>query len=443
MSAQTKRKHRLSVPEVGAQKRVHRDDEGDVDADDLDLEKQAAKQTQPGRHGRVVTEGFDSDEDESDDEADYRKRWRAGDDAGNDEEDMFGCGGEPSKADTRTKSEPKYLRLADIDGQEFGSRTRVQDEDEDDSGEDDEAVEDRDPEYELERANAATDYTDANADAECTPPASPGGSGQNTRKEKVQQKRKSGMGFKIDKFNMKSEMAGGRFDEEGNYIWNAKDPFAQSDRWLEGNYSKKQIRAASEAKDKREQAAREQEARTHSAYPTAAHAMKALAECLEPGQSVLEALQKAGAGAKGRRNAKASDLLSEITQLTSLLMSTFGLMNIYDDTYEALVRHARRAELVPPDWDPKRPAMDEKEADSADERALQSQWEYKWSPSYLTTVGDGNADAGAAAQTFGPFAEQDLLSWAKQGYFGPGNENIEVRRAGSDSAWSTWQEAGL
>ena len=97
---------------------------------------------------------------------------------------------------------------------------------------------------------------------------------------------------------MKAEMESGQFDEDGNYIRNERDQFSQNDRWLEGNYSKKSIRAAHEAQRRREQAEIEREKQQDAEFPTMEHAMKQLAECLMPGESVLDALQRLGAASK-------------------------------------------------------------------------------------------------------------------------------------------------
>ena len=444
MSAQTKRKHSLNAPELPG-KRVHTEEYGD--GGDLDLDAQAARQNQPGRRGRVVTEGLESEESEDEDDSGYRQRWRddRGDKGDNaeEEDDMFADDGGKTegKQKEKTSAEPRYLKLSEIEGQEFGARTRIPGADtqgDAEQSDDDDEVEDVDPEYELERPDAPASLEDANADAERTPPGSPGEGEQG-----AQRRKKKGMGFKIDKFNMKAEMAGGRFDEEGNYVWNERDPFAQSDRWLEGNYSKKQIKAAMEAKEKRERRERERQAQDEAEFPTAQHAMKPLAECLAPGQSVLEALQQAGAESKKEKKEKApgeaTARLERITHLTTLLMSEFGAINIYDDTYEALLRQVRRAGLVPEDWNPARKAEPETD-DSGD-----AQWEYKWTPKYLASVAKSSGTSvDPEAKAFGPYKQTELQSWAQQGYFGPDKENILVRRAAADgSQWLSWEAAGL
>ena len=56
---------------------------------------------------------------------------------------------------------------------------------------------------------------------------------------------------KLDAFNVRAEKEEGGFDESGNYVRKAADPDAVHDSWLEG-VSKKEMRRAKEAADKRE-----------------------------------------------------------------------------------------------------------------------------------------------------------------------------------------------
>lgn len=401
----TKRKAAWPESEQSEKRAHHEEDQGD-----LEMDWQAEKQTK-ARPGRVMTEGYDSEE--SDDEATYKHNW--GDKKEEEEDDMFG---DDDKKPSEPKKEQRFLKLSEIEGQEFGSTTQLDDEEEDQGV---------DPEYELERALRDTRYQNANADAERTPPGSDD--------EEHAKRSKKGMGFRIEKFNMKDEMASGQFDEEGNYIRNQKDPFSQNDRWLEGNYSKKQIKAAQEAQAKRERAAQEQIRADEAAYPTAEHAMRSLAEYLEPGESVLEALQRVGALAKRDKPHAAS--LEAITHLTTLLMSTFGVIHIYDEMYESLVRQVRRAELVPSDWDPSRRA----EAEAVP--APRKQWEYKWAPAYRAEIARASSTpANPETEIFGPFPEETLREWASHGYFGPQQAHILLRHPGS-STWSSWADAGL
>lgn len=438
-----KRKADESSAHTGG-KRSHVDRDEDL-IGDLDMEAQAARQSKV-RRGHVMTLGYDSDDSDNDSGVPQR---RAKKNENDDDDDMFA---DPQPTDEETKSSRKnqrFLKLSDIEGQEFGVQTRVDDDNNDDDDDDDDEylAHEEDPEYELEQALKSTQHEDANADAERTPPGSPG--------QGVHHVKKKGMGFRIEGFNMKSEMESGQFDEDGNYIRNKRDQFSQNDRWLEGNYSRKSIKEAQEAQRRREQAEMEREKKEDLEFPTVEHAMKQLAECLLPGETVLDALQRLGAASKRakeqRENAHDTSVaeFEKLTHVTGVLMSKFGQMNIYDEVYEGLVRVVRRANLVPENWDPSRNHNKFDAALMESTSASQSQvlWQYKWTPAYLAQMAKAQGQkVDPETQVFGPFSQSDLCSWAQQGYFGANKENIAVRRADPNtptSSWSTWHDAGL
>lgn len=334
-------------------------DDADLLGADLDLEEQDRKRNQQGRKGRVVTEGYDSeDSDEEEEEEEQVDAAAQAVDGGEEDDDMFevkdsngqtgskGATAPPAKDSSgKGKGTERYLSLGEIEGQEFqtGATGALSDESDD---------EDRDPDLELEDEDEDEDEEgegediedDPVAAGERTPPLSPGGTtvlprdpktirrqkglkGKAARKQKVGADRsaRSGsssgmpagqpgegstqaqmdfddaaMGFKLEGFNMKSEMNSGRFDEEGNYIPNAKDPLAKYDKWLDGNYSKKGIRAAREAAEKRETEARrrEREEEMIAGAGGMEGVMMRLLEYMQKGESVLETLQRLGKEAK-------------------------------------------------------------------------------------------------------------------------------------------------
>ncbi|KAJ9628458.1 hypothetical protein H2203_002356 [Taxawa tesnikishii (nom. ined.)] len=75
---------------------------------------------------------------------------------------------------------------------------------------------------------------------------------------------------KLDAFNMQQEGEEGRFDESGNYVRKAADPDAVHDSWLQG-LSKKDMKKAREAEEKRNEERRRQnaldDARLNTAKP--------------------------------------------------------------------------------------------------------------------------------------------------------------------------------
>lgn len=92
---------------------------------------------------------------------------------------------------------------------------------------------------------------------------------------------------------------------------------------------------------------------------------------------------------------------------------SLGDTDVYNKTYEELVRSVRSSATVEENWDP--PSADIK-------------YEYKWS----------TPDAGQTEDTFGPFGEEDIKSWYNAAYFGPAGEKIKIRRVGQD--WGDWQD---
>ncbi|KAK2809886.1 hypothetical protein FQN49_008584, partial [Arthroderma sp. PD_2] len=206
------------------------------------------------RRNAVKVEGFDSDSEnegfharaEAKSNAKKKESRAAGDDDMFAElEDDFGEDGadDDNKDDVKDKKQVRFLETDEIEGQVNSSRagrkvtlgTRsasgkgkgraVNDEDEDDSASD---VGDED------RA-ALPDDVDKELGA--------GG-----KKEHAPL---------LDAFNMRAEQEDGRFDDAGNYVRKAMDPDAVHDSWLEG-VSKKDMRKAREAAEKREEERRQQ-----------------------------------------------------------------------------------------------------------------------------------------------------------------------------------------
>ena len=109
----------------------------------------------------------------------------------------------------------------------------------------------------------------------------------------------------------------------------------------------------------------------------------------------------------------ASTLITQLTHLASTLMS-LGDADIYNKTYEELVRSVRSSKIVDDSWEP--PSADVK-------------YEYKWIASD-SVAGD--------VEIFGPFAEEEMQAWFKANYFGVAGEKVKVRRVGGD--WVDWDD---
>ena len=214
---------------------------------------------QPSRRGKVKTEGYESD---SSDDGEGVVLSRKGKDAADEEEDMFAAAENAEKHEAQVdstgkkKKEEKYLRLGDIQGQEFGGAVGS----ETDSSEESDEPEDED-------------------DAE--------------------RKSKASMGFEISSFNMREEMEEGKFTEDGNYV-RTFDPHGIHDRWMDG-LSEREIKLAKKRKRQHEKEQREriaaEERELRESGGKAALELQLLA-MLKKGETVLEALQRLGAQAK-------------------------------------------------------------------------------------------------------------------------------------------------
>lgn len=185
---------------------------------------------------------------------------------------------------------------------------------------------------------------------------------------------------KISAFNMQQEMEEGSLDDKGNYIRNKVDPQAFHDKWMEG-ISRKDMNKAKEALEKREREEALKEAERQSNIPqTQTDIYRALVEYLKPGQTVQEALASLANSLpkkvpawkqkmldKKNKNKKATaapvatlteeeenarrQKVESIAGLADQMMA-LGHFNVYEDTFEIMVRHLRREGIVPQDWLP-------------------------------------------------------------------------------------------
>ncbi|EJF65857.1 hypothetical protein DICSQDRAFT_97406 [Dichomitus squalens LYAD-421 SS1] len=362
---------------------------------DAQLENPSAQ-----RKGRVKTEGYDSDSSD-DGEGVVNSRKPGGTGAvGDDDEDMFMMGDkEEAKAEKQgvKKKEETFLRLGDIEGQEFGAG-----EDEDDGDEDEPEDED---------------------DAE--------------------RRKKAGMGFELSAFNMREEMEEGKFSADGMYV-RTFDPHAVHDKWMEGLDEReiKKARKLHKAQERLQKERQRAEERELEELGGKDYIEQQLIGMLKKGETVLEALQRLGAKAKKsgttkkkpnnktKRDAEngsgaamevdqtpkststeATDV-ETITHFASTLMS-LGDTDIYGKTYEELVRSVRASGKVDKDWIP--PSAD-------------VEYEYKWAV----------PEAGDADQVFGPFSEEEMQAWYGAAYFGSAGEKVKVRRVGGE--WGNWND---
>ncbi|KAK4205640.1 hypothetical protein QBC40DRAFT_311893 [Triangularia verruculosa] len=243
---------------------------------------------------------------------------------------------------------------------------------------------------------------------------------------------------KIDAFNMRAEQEDGAFDEAGNFIRKAVDADAVHDRWLEG-VSKKEMKAAAAAHEKREAELRQKQKESDSI--STGDLMTKLILRLEKGENALDALARLRKGQKKEKkipkwkqnkkkknNAgdemdvdeekkekdpeqeKIKGTIGEIADAADKLMGR-EYPDIYDYERERLCRmyYNETGER----WvEPEPPAQ-------AEEETGPKMWEFRWTDG--RDGGEGNVQ--------GPFDGATMEAWKGAGYFG---EGVEFRVKGGD-----------
>jgi CD2 antigen cytoplasmic tail-binding protein 2 len=245
----------------------------------------------------------------------------------------------------------------------------------------------------------------------------------------------------LDAFNMRAEQEEGKFDDQGNYIRKAADPDEIYDSWLEG-LSKKDIRRAKEAAEKRE-AERKERDRLNDSILTA-DALRTLITHLQRGETVLEALARIGKGApkkpkwqakKNKNRSKQNGAQAEDTEMTeddpneasrkqaietitgaADILMTRGQTDIYDTEREMLTRQYRQE--TGEGWVD--PPSESTAPTSAEEEPVM--WQFRWS------------DARDGGVEHGPYDSQTMESWKSAGYFG---EGVEFRKVGDTGDWTS------
>jgi len=244
---------------------------------------------------------------------------------------------------------------------------------------------------------------------------------------------------KLDAFNLQAEKEEGGFDESLNFVRKATDPDAVHDSWLQG-LSKKDMKNAREAQDKRDRELRRREQEDDEMLT--GDVLKELILCLEKGETAMEGLARMGRSNppkkrtwskrnKGLANGKMDIDSSEngdattvdeseskrrksvetITEAADRLMRR-GHDDIYDQEREMLIRLYHRE--TGDDW--KEPNA------GADSDFEDKEWEYRWS------------DARDGGEAHGPYDGSTMEAWNNAGYFG---EGVEFRRSGDrDAKWS-------
>jgi len=324
------------------------------------------------RRGAVRTEGYESDSsDDGEGVVNSRKH-----DGAEEEDDMFGSlGGTGEAGDSKEgKKNAKYLALGDIEGQEFGND-----------------------------GDSDSDNSDLPEDM-----------------DEVERKKKRGMGFEISSFNMKAEMEEGKFTEDGSYV-RSFDPHAVHDKWME-DMDERAVKKARKNKRRMEERERARISKEAGEARRVEDITQELLGFLQRGETVLETLRRFG------KEKNQGGSVERVTDLASSLMS-LGNLDIYEEPYESLVRTIHRAGLAPPDP----PPAHNQKSDAAPAISKPVEYQYRWSPLYLSTV--GHSDSG---EIFGPYAKDAMMAWKGANYFGEDGERVQVRKAG-DTVWGKWE----
>lgn len=240
---------------------------------------------------------------------------------------------------------------------------------------------------------------------------------------------------KLDAFNMRNEEEEGKFDETGNFVRKAMDPFALHDAWLEGSASKADMKRAKEAEDKRDEQ-RRQRAMADDAVSTG-DILTALIVRMEKAETVLEALARLGSAKEKRKpkwqknkrrnggemdvdvddtaedkaETRRKEAVEAITAAADQLL-TRGQTDVYEAEREVLIRQYRRE--TGEDWVER---VDAESGPIADDR----RWEYRW------------ADARDGGEHHGPYDGPTMTAWNDAGYFG---EGVEFRQMGGTHGWT-------
>ncbi|KAJ1980486.1 hypothetical protein H4R35_001106 [Dimargaris xerosporica] len=245
----------------------------------------------------------------------------------------------------------------------------------------------------------------------------------------------------VEAFNMKADLEEGDIDEEGNFVRKARDPMAFHDQWLD-EVSRADIEQARLAHQRQtlEIKERDQQEEVRLRSTSKSEILRQLVNLMQPREAVLQALARWGKVARPKRKlqakrakttgpstsnapedsatamAEARQAIEAMTDLSDRLMA-LGVVQIYEMSYEQIIRQLRLQDIVPDDWVPGTylgSATTDMPTDAPTKQSPSlamvstisptSEWEYKYTPD-LT------------AEIYGPYPWADIQSWHQQGYF--------------------------
>ncbi|ADV23917.1 CD2 antigen cytoplasmic tail-binding protein 2 [Cryptococcus gattii E566] len=383
-----------------------------------DFESNAAATRQKARRSLRDTGGYASDSS-GDEEGVVPSRRPGAKDDDEDDVDMFADDVDEGKGKDKGKpKEKEFMDLEDIEGQEFDKPSQAKD----------------DSDSETEEVKTGLD---------------------------------GDMGIDITPFNMKNELAEGRFTAGGEtYVANDEDPNDKYDVWL-SDLDKEEIKKARRAHREQQRLEEEREAKEagggEEKEKKEQELLQAALGLMERGETVLEALQRLGkqvederkkreAGSKKKSWAERqkerkvlmaaqeeqTDSIHTSNPFTNLSNIVSGLTTIgHLDVYSLSRESIQRMLPVPADGAHNPPRAAPPPQPAADNR----QFQYRFSMAYVRNLPEGQRPV--EREVFGPFSLLQLRGWRSTGFFGPSCENVELRLVpdgGEPGQWGPWTE---
>lgn len=204
------------------------------------------------RRGGVKDEsGYESDSSDDGEGVVYSRRKDENED---EDDDMFSEKKKTTEGSAKKKE--SYLRLGDIEGQEF--------------------------------ANSGSDHESSEGEPE--------------DEDDAERRKKAGMGFEMSAFNMREEMEEGKFTEDGSYV-RSFDQHAMHDRWMDG-VDEKAIKVARRLKRQQDRIQKQkiavEEKELEESGGKCAQELQLL-QLLKKGETALEALARLGRSSKSSK----------------------------------------------------------------------------------------------------------------------------------------------
>ncbi|KAF8821205.1 hypothetical protein IE077_002326 [Cardiosporidium cionae] len=256
-------------------------------------------------------------------------------------------------------------------------------------------------------------------------------------------------GVIFEPFNMRQEMTEGKFDKEGNYIWNKQKKKEFTDSWLDAVDAGLSSTSFKDEDHRQRIVSKTEEPLEKPKQIHMVNALQTLVSFLKRGEAPVAALKrfkkdslpqekspvsrrkrKAAIGSEGNGQAETIATSSEGISNTSIL-SGMDAFNAVTEICDALLDYGINAYFMPREDLEERLEQPFKNIDfptGNEAQATASWWRFRW-------LGDETLH--------GPYDSACLLSWIQQGYISD-EHPIEVQRIPpegeipEDTAWNLW-----